>query len=128
MAYEFKKLSDVDKIEKVSDNANVLIEEDGVIKKAPKSQVGGGGDSTYYVIIDEDGKVTAPEGFYDILVEKFTNFNGISVRVFWKRSGYISEYTPENYDGFDGEQISINCNYGMSVYIEKDGQHRYYWD
>ena len=42
MAYEFKKLSDVEIAETPSDTANVLIEEDGVIKKAPKSAVGGG--------------------------------------------------------------------------------------
>ena len=40
---EFKKLSDVEVVEAVSDAANVLIEENGVIKKAPKTQVGGAG-------------------------------------------------------------------------------------
>lgn len=43
MAYEFKKLSDVAAVETPADTANVLIEEDGVIKKAPKSAVGGAG-------------------------------------------------------------------------------------
>ena len=33
MAYEFKKLSDVAAVETPADTANVLIEEDGVIKK-----------------------------------------------------------------------------------------------
>lgn len=41
MAYEFKKLSDVEIVEAPADTANVLIEEDGVIKKAPKTAVGG---------------------------------------------------------------------------------------
>jgi hypothetical protein len=45
MAYEFKKLSDVDIVETPSETANVLIEEDGVIKKAPKTAVGGGGSA-----------------------------------------------------------------------------------
>lgn len=45
MAYEFKKLSDVAAVETPADTANVLIEEDGVIKKAPKSAVGGAGSS-----------------------------------------------------------------------------------
>lgn len=40
---EFKKLSDVEVVETVSDVANVLIEENGVIKKAPKTAVGGSG-------------------------------------------------------------------------------------
>ena len=39
---EFKKLSAVEMIETVSDASNVLIEEDGVIKRAPKEEVGGG--------------------------------------------------------------------------------------
>ena len=33
MAYEFKKLSDVEVIVEPSESANVIIEEDGVIKK-----------------------------------------------------------------------------------------------
>lgn len=38
---EFKKLSAVEAVNTVSDTASVLIEEDGVIKKAPKGEVGG---------------------------------------------------------------------------------------
>jgi hypothetical protein len=38
---EFKKLSAVEAIEAVSDAASVLIEENGVIKRAPKGEVGG---------------------------------------------------------------------------------------
>lgn len=38
---EFKKLSDVEVVESVNDAANVLIEENGVIKKVSKTQIGG---------------------------------------------------------------------------------------
>ena len=41
---EFKKLSDVEIVETPAETANVLIEEDGVIKKAPKTAVGGSGE------------------------------------------------------------------------------------
>lgn len=41
---EFKKLSDVEVVAEPAETANVLIEEDGVIKKAPKTAVGGGGE------------------------------------------------------------------------------------
>ena len=41
MAYEFKKLSDVEVVAEPTESANVLIEEDGVIKKAPKTTIGG---------------------------------------------------------------------------------------
>ena len=49
MAYEFKRLSDVEVVETPTEIANVLIEEDGVIKKAPKTAVGGAGGSTLIV-------------------------------------------------------------------------------
>lgn len=39
---EFKKLSAVEAVQTVSDTASVLIEENGVIKRAPKHEVGGG--------------------------------------------------------------------------------------
>ena len=52
MAHEFKKLGDVEIAEAISESANVLIEEDGVIKKAPKSAVGGGGDNLCHNIIE----------------------------------------------------------------------------
>lgn len=50
MNYEFKKLSDVDVVAEPAESANVLIEENGVIKKAPKTAVGG--SSSWDAIID----------------------------------------------------------------------------
>lgn len=41
---EFKKLSAVEAVNEVADTANVLIEEDGVIKKAPKNEIGAQAD------------------------------------------------------------------------------------
>lgn len=48
---EFKKLSEVEQIETASDNATVLIEEDGDIKRVPKKEVGGAGSGSviFYV-------------------------------------------------------------------------------
>jgi hypothetical protein len=46
MAYEFKKLSAVEAVETPADTANVLIEENGVIKKTPSSSFAGGGSSS----------------------------------------------------------------------------------
>jgi hypothetical protein len=43
---EFKKLSEVEQIETASDNATVLIEEGGEIKRVPKKEVGGAGIPT----------------------------------------------------------------------------------
>lgn len=48
---EFKRLSDVEVVAEPTESANVLIEENGVIKKAPKTAVGGaGGEETDLVI------------------------------------------------------------------------------
>jgi hypothetical protein len=53
MSYEFKRLSDVEVVETPTDTANVLIEEDGVIKKAPKTAVGGaGGNEEWDAVIE----------------------------------------------------------------------------
>ena len=41
MAYNFKSIADVDIVEEPSEEAHVLIEEGGVIKKAPKTAIGG---------------------------------------------------------------------------------------
>lgn len=40
---EFKKLSEVEKLETASDDASVLVEEGGEIKRVPKKEVGGAG-------------------------------------------------------------------------------------
>jgi hypothetical protein len=46
MAYNFKSIADVEVVAEPAESANVLIEEDGVIKKAPKTAVGGGSSSS----------------------------------------------------------------------------------
>lgn len=48
MAYEFKKLSEVEAIEALSDTANVLVEDGGVIKRVPMSNTA----SEYDAVID----------------------------------------------------------------------------
>lgn len=42
MAYGFKNLATVDAVTEAAESANVLIEENGKIKKVPKKQIGGG--------------------------------------------------------------------------------------
>lgn len=48
---EFKRLSDVEVVAEPAESANVLIEENGVIKKAPKTAVGGAGEPDLVVTI-----------------------------------------------------------------------------
>lgn len=51
---EFKKLSEVEQIETASDNATVLVEENGEIKRVPKNEVGGGGAIATAIIRSSD--------------------------------------------------------------------------
>ena len=57
MSYEFKKISEVEVLETVSDEAHVLVEEDGAVKRVPKTEVGGSASQTIYY---------RPYGEYDI--------------------------------------------------------------
>lgn len=52
MSYEFKKINEVDILETVSDEAHVLVEEAGAIKRVPKTEVGGGGKADLVIRIN----------------------------------------------------------------------------
>ena len=54
MAYNFKSIADVEVVAEPTESANVLIEEDGVIKKAPKTAVGGAGGANIITYISKD--------------------------------------------------------------------------
>lgn len=59
MAYEFKRLSDVDFVENATDVANILIEDQGVIKRVPKATVGGNNNNS--IVITIPFQTSAPE-------------------------------------------------------------------
>ena len=61
MAKDFVKLSEVTMLEEVTDNASVLVEIDGEIYRAPKTQVGGAG-SIKTAIIRDSGYLNAIAG------------------------------------------------------------------
>lgn len=79
---EFKKLSAVEAVEAISDTANILIEENGIIKRAPKTAVGGGikvastaevGQTIVVKAVDDNGNPTEWEcvdmsGGYDAVI------------------------------------------------------------
>lgn len=74
---EFKKLSEVEQLESASDNATVLIEEGGEIKRVPKKEVGGAGgyfltlsESNCEVDWDNMGVLCSEnyDGLYDVLI------------------------------------------------------------
>ena len=67
MAYEFKKISNVEVVAEPTDSANVLIEENGVIKKAPKTAVGGAGGDSTFVIHGTPGEGNVPMMSYTVM-------------------------------------------------------------
>lgn len=65
---EFKRLSDVEVVAEPAEFTNVLIEENGVIKKAPKTAVGGASNTSVgelAVVSDKDNNLSYPDNFYD---------------------------------------------------------------
>ena len=82
MAYEFKKLSDVTLVTKPTDIANVLIEENGVIKKAPKTAVGGAENKEADLIISDSyflGNHRIEKGNFNDIVNKCLNRESVTV-------------------------------------------------
>jgi hypothetical protein len=90
MAYNFKSIADVEIVAEPAESANVLIEENGVIKKAPKTAVGGGNtewDAIFEVIEGSSGFFESIElvtGSFMDLKEKI--FAGISPKILIKYS------------------------------------------
>lgn len=114
---EFKRLSDVEVVAEPTESANVLIEENGVIKKAPKTAVGGAGGEADLVFkvgctgnahpklnIDHMTKPTIVSGSLDAVIEKLMNGEIPVVKVQYQAyevysggwtSAYGAEYTCE---------------------------------
>ena len=62
MAYEFTKLNAVESIEELSASANILVEENGIIKKVSKDAIGGSASAP------ETPSTSATNSNYDIVV------------------------------------------------------------
>lgn len=67
MAYEFKRLSDVDFVENATDAANILIEDQGVIKKVPKTTIGGNNNSIVVTIPLQDSGAPSATNLSDVI-------------------------------------------------------------
>ena len=80
MAYEFKKLSAVEAVEAASDTANVLIEENGVIKKTTMNSVGSV-KSVNGVSPDENGNVE---------MSVASSWNDLADKPFYEETRYIT--------------------------------------
>ena len=131
MSYNFKSIADTQVVTEPSESVHVLIEENGEIKRAPKTAVGGSGGGETYVIYKNGGDITATEGIYDA-VKEFLNdviANFINIAIFENYSDYLRcikidyIYPPDSYDG----RITLEAG-GMNIYLYEDGTFSYYED
>lgn len=85
MTYDFKRLGDVDLVDAPAENANVLIEENGIIKKASKDSVGGSGGGCDAMLVFEDLNYseygTFAIGNYQILYDKLNALQEVKILV-----------------------------------------------
>lgn len=130
---EFKKLSNVEIVEEPSETANVLIEEDGVIKKAPKTAVGGAGGTSGHWIMYSNGTITASEGIYEALENLLENGVPVCVTTFYDSQsdsfhGFKLMVPDSIYWNTPLSSVGVNGVNGIIFFIKKDGNHSYYWD
>ena len=122
---EFKKLSAVDAVETVSETAHVLIEEDGVIKRAPKEEVGGKKEEYDIDIVAfyDNGNNTWDYQVnkmctYDELVAKLSSGLNPNMKIFVEGDfssedqgySYVEDFVKYFYVDSDGEIWVCGCN------------------
>lgn len=122
MAYTFKSIADVDVVAEPAETANVLIEEDGVIKKAPKTAVGGGGSETVDMIITisqyPQNDITADtffitEGSVDAVFTAVSEGRIPNVKV-----RHVHGDTSSTYGVEIGEYRATICLYGERLWMQ----------
>lgn len=138
MAYEFKKLSEVEALTEVPENANALIEVDGIIKKVPGNGLGGATGIKTAIIIDSEydntiaglSTMTAADPiYYECINMTFeeayeTMANGEPLAVF----GMLSGEGAMNFYGsalFTGTAIGVPCI--VIAFSIMDGSMIFYW-
>lgn len=114
MAYIFKSLADVEAVEMPIDTATVLIEEEGVIKKAPKTafgdkNVGMGGLSIVYDKDNDYNILYASEDLYGTLMDALSSYQIPNVTL----------YSVSRSD--DLTDIYADCARRFRYYPEDDG-------
>ena len=114
---DFKKLSEVAKIEEVSDESCVLVEENGVIKRAPKTAVGGNGK--YDMVIEWDDyeeTCNIVSGTYKDIYDKIMNGEDPKVLVkgiydYYGRCISMQPCSCVLYLGYDDDNLSYDETY-----------------
>lgn len=106
---EFQKLSEVEKLETASDNASVLVEEGGEIKRVPKKEVGGAGGYVATLTINDmvspavqwdDGPVLSEnyDELYEVLCAGGSAWIDYTVAESIPGESVSSSVSPTNYD------------------------------
>jgi hypothetical protein len=81
MAYDFKRLGDVDFVDAPAKNANVLIEENGIIKKVSRNSISGCDAMLVFENLNYDEYGTFTIGNYQILHDKINALKEVTVLV-----------------------------------------------
>ena len=118
MSYNFKSIADVEVVAEPTESANVLIEENGVIKKAPKTAVGGAGGS-----VEPDLVITISGSVDSVSVSQCTITNGGVSNVASKLSSgetpiiKIINVSNSSYSNFNNEFDAFITTYGESYWL-----------
>ena len=120
MTYNFKSVADVEVVEKPTTSANVLIEEDGIIKRASKSAVGGGGGGLCITFNSSDWVLLhVPADLYNTIKEMYTTgvFTPVDLMMFSSDYNSVSKYIMRDMtDEGDYFHINFDGGYGAEVY------------
>lgn len=126
---EFKRLSDVEVVETPADNANILIEDNGVIKKTPKINTGN------FIIINVPASVEEAtcNKTYDEVIKMYCDgtIDCVIVKVIDPEGGaflfvmvieiVLLDANGNNTDATSVECIRFYCNDDMIIFYSKDG-------
>lgn len=124
---EFKKLSDVEVVKAPADNANILIEDNGVIKKVPKTTIGN------FIIINTSIEEATCNKTYDEVIKMYCDgtidcaimkeINSDTGSFFFAMVYEITllDADGKNTDAASVECIKFDCGDGMSVYYYANG-------
>lgn len=106
---DFKKLSTVELTEEIKDTTTVLIEEDGVIKRAPKGKVGGENNPTKLSDLEND--------LFYAKIDRVAAFDEVTMNGFFEDDG--TRYKISVWD----EPFSLNfpLKYGQNCVVIWDG-------
>lgn len=127
MAYNFKSIADVEVVAEPTESANVLIEENGMIKKAPKTAVGGADDAVFiHYDSDTDSVIAVTPNAFKVILDGFSNCLGVAIFVLqrWNKQEFSmitcnGIYLGGN-DDEHGRYVRVDAE-GLIIQLYEDG-------